>query len=159
MRLSLRSLAVAIVSVAALLAASCSRDQEKAADQPKASLEFRRAEMEPGEGLTEASVPGWQDPIYLHATADVTAADVAVARVVLENPDPNPWVELIFTADASRKMATVTEEHRGKRFAILLNGRVVSAPAVLARVSGRVQITGAFTRADADRLVSSINTK
>ncbi|HEY1187099.1 MAG TPA: hypothetical protein VGE74_05545 [Gemmata sp.] len=155
-----RRLVAVIVPVAALLAASCSRESEKLAEQPKAALEFRRAEMEPGEGLTEAPVPGWGEVrIYLHRAADITVADVSEARVVTESREPDPVVELVFTAEGSKKMAALTEERREKRFAILLGGRVVSAPAVLAPITERVMITGAFTRAEADGLVRLISAK
>ena len=80
-----------------------------------------------------------------------------IARLLSDSEEPDPVVELVFTPEGSRKMGELTDAQQGESIAVLINGRVVSAPKVHARVTGRVQITGKFSHDEAERLVRSIN--
>jgi preprotein translocase subunit SecD len=145
-------LAVAFLGTA-LAAVSC-------ADEPaKVLLEIRRAETTPAEGLTPATVLGRDKTIYLHPKAEVTGSDIAVARITSNNPPVSPVIEFIFTKEGAKKMETLTEKHLNKPIAILMDGRVLSAPVIREKISGRAQITGSYSREDAERLVKSIPAK
>lgn len=57
-----------------------------------------------------------------------------------------PVVTTVFDGTGARKFAKLTTEHVGERFAIVLDGRVLSAPAIREPIpGGRGQISGGFT--------------
>jgi protein TonB len=108
-----------------------------------ARLEIRLAEASPAAGLTEASVPGSDKPIYLHPTALATDADVTAARVIdLRGAQVGVGVSVSFSAPASARMMSGTAAHIGRPMAIVLEGRVVSAPTVRGPISESAVISG-----------------
>ena len=57
-----------------------------------------------------------------------------------------PVVSTVFDASGARRFAKLTTEHVGERFAIVLDGRVLSAPVIREPIpGGRGQISGGFT--------------
>ncbi len=57
-----------------------------------------------------------------------------------------PVVTTVFDASGARRFAKLTTEHVGERFAIVLDGKVLSAPAIREPIpGGRGQISGGFT--------------
>jgi preprotein translocase subunit SecD len=131
------------------------RPDEKA--PPK--FEVRRAEAKPAEGLTEATVAGTTEKVYLHKDVALTAKDVAGAEVTRDGAG-NPAVGVTFTEEGTRKFARLTGEHKGKRLAILVEGKVISAPVVNDKIpGGKAEITGRFTREQAEKLARAISGK
>jgi preprotein translocase subunit SecD len=128
----------------------------KFAPKPGVKVEFRRAENQPGEGLTEAAVAGTTQKIYLHASVDVTNADIAEARAALDSQQ-KPVVEITFTEEGAKKMAKLTAEHQNTPLAILVDGKVVCAPVLRATIFRKARITGNFTQEEVDRIVRGIN--
>jgi preprotein translocase subunit SecD len=122
---------------------------------PKVKVEFRRAETKAAEGLTEATVVGSDTKIYLHKTAELTNEDVASARAI-DDKDKGPMVEIVFTKEGAKKAAKLSEEHADKPVAILIDGKVVSAPTVRAKFGEKVQITGKYTKEEAEKLAKGI---
>jgi len=131
---------------------------DEPAEKARAKVEFRRAETKAAEGLTEATVAGTGAKVYLHKTADATNVDIAEARFTVDF-NGNPAVEVIFTKEGAKKMAALSEEHMNKPLAILVDGKVISAPRVTAKFSERALITGRFTRDEVDKLIKSISAK
>ena len=127
-------------------------------EKPKVKVEFRRAETKSAEGLTEAIVVGTRDKVYLHKTADATNADIAEARAVVDDNNKT-FIEITFTKEGAKKMAALSEAQRDKPLAILVDGKVISAPIVRAKFSARAQITGKFTKEEVEKLVKAINAK
>ena len=57
-----------------------------------------------------------------------------------------PVVSTVFDASGARRFAKLTTEHVGERFAIVLDGQVLSAPVIREPIpGGRGQISGGFT--------------
>ena len=57
-----------------------------------------------------------------------------------------PVVTTVFDASGARRFAKLTTEHVGERFAIVLDGKVLSAPTIREPIpGGRGQISGGFT--------------
>lgn len=131
---------------------------DKPDEKPKVKVEFRRAETKAAEGLTEATIAGTTDKIYLHKTADATNTDIASARAAVDD-NKKPIIEIEFTKEGANKMEALSEKHKDKPVAIVIDGKVVSAPVVRAKFSARAQITGNFTKEEAERLVKAINGK
>jgi preprotein translocase subunit SecD len=150
---------VALVQAAcACLAILCytpQRAPEQADTKPRVKLEFRRAEREPAEGLTEKTVEGTKKKVYLHKTADATNEDVAEARVAKDDRE-RPTIEITFTEQGARKMAKLSKEHTGKLLAIVIDGRVVSAPVIRDPFSAKAVIFGMFTKDEAEKLAKGI---
>ncbi|HEX5273036.1 MAG TPA: hypothetical protein VFW33_21210 [Gemmataceae bacterium] len=139
-------------------AASCAAALAAAADPPAAKFEIRRAETKPAEGLTEAKVEGTDEKVYLHKEAELTAKDVAKARVV-EDKKSGPAVEIVFTEEGQKKAAKLSEAHKDKPLAILVDGKVVAAPVVRDKLGAKGLITGKFTKEQAEKLAKSLGGK
>jgi preprotein translocase subunit SecD len=146
----LRAAVVAAAGLSPVLAAD---------DKPKAKFEIRRAETKPAEGLTEATVQGTTEKVYLHKTAELTAADVASAAVGTDPRSKAPVVEITFTEAGAKKVAKLTEEHKEKPLAVVVDGKVVSAPVVRAKLGPRAVVSGKFTEAEAKKLADLLNGK
>ena len=71
---------------------------------PSVKVEFRRAEKDPAEGLTEAAILGTAEKVYLYSSADATNEDIAAARVEADNQQ-KPVVEITFTDAGAKKLA------------------------------------------------------
>jgi len=98
-----------------------------------------------------------EDKIYLHKTADATNEDIADARVDTLN-DP-VTVIVVFTKEGAKKMAKLSEEHKGKPVAILVDGKVIKAPIVRAAFRDQAAITGVSSKEEAERIVKGIKAK
>lgn len=131
---------------------------DKPKDKPAVKLELRRAEKEPAEGLTEATVEGSKDKVYLHKTAELTNDDIAKAEVS-EDERKQPCISITFTKEGSAKINKITEEHKNKPLAILVNGKVISAPVIKSVISDKAMITGKFTKEEVERIVKGIKGK
>lgn len=116
-------------------------------------MEIRLAETTPGAGLQQASVSGSDRPIYLHPTALATWADVSVARII-DVGNSMFGVAVTFNSDTAARMASATAAHLGRPMAVILDGRVVSAPIVRAPISDSGVITG-ITAAAAQDLIEA----
>ena len=125
------------------------------AQGPQAQLEIRLAEAMPVAGLTAATVDGTGQAIYVETSALVTTADVAQARV-LDAGGGRFSVDVTFRDEASQRMSRATAGHVGKPVAILLDGRVVAAPVVRSPIGRSALLTGNFTRAQAEAIVSRL---
>ena len=122
---------------------------------PQAQLEIRLAEWMPATGFVATTVDGTKQAIYLEAMPLVTAQDVSSARVV-DAPGGLFSVDLTFQEEASARMSRATAGHVGKPVAIVLDGRVVSAPVVRSPIGRSALLTGNFTRAEAEAIVSRL---
>ena len=131
---------------------------DKPDKKPRVRLEFRRAETKPAEGLTEATEMGPGVKVYLRKMADITNEDVAEARVA-EAALGRPALEFIFTKEGARKMARLTEQHQDKPVALVVDGKVLSAPTVRGKLSTKAMITGRFTKEEAERIVRGLTGK
>jgi len=109
-----------------------------AAEQPAAD---RRIALE---RLDEKGLKGqlkWRT--YVIETAPIiTGADVATSGVTYDTNTLRPEVELDLDADGRVRFADATTTHVGHKLAIVLDGRVVSAPIVQGAIpGGRIRVT------------------
>ena len=83
----------------------------------------------------------------------LTGADLATARVSIDQTTSEPYVSVEFNKIGEKVFAELTEQNVGKQLAIILDGNVHSAPVIRERIpSGRAQITGGFTAESASDL-------
>lgn len=146
----------ASVLLAACVIQACAAAALGDDERPAITLELRRAEFEPGDGLMKATVEGSGLPIYLHQAVELGNEDIAEAKGnVLE--DDSLAVAVMFTAAGSAKMRRVSKEHRNKPLAIVVDGKVTSAPVLTGIISERGLITGPFTAEDIERIVEGLS--
>jgi TonB family protein len=151
---ALSVLVVILTGTAAAVLSALPLDLPALGLQGTTTLEVRLAESAPAAGLVEAVVEGSTQKVYLQPRAIVTSADVQGARVV-EAGNGRYSVGVAFSAPASNRLAESTSVHIGRPVAILLDGRVISAPVVRSAIRDSAVITGDFTRAEADRIAAS----
>jgi len=85
-------------------------------------------------------------PYVVEKKALLTGADVANARVSIDQNTSEPYVSLELTGAGGKQFADLTSANVGKRLAIILDGNLYSAPVIRERIpSGQAQITGSFT--------------
>lgn len=93
---------------------------------------------------------GSEDKIYLHKEAVLTSTDIADVRVAAVEQTA---VELTFTDEGKKKLAKATEEHLGKALAIVVDGKVIAAPNIRAKIADRALIS-VSTKAEAERIAT-----
>ena len=87
--------------------------------------------------------------------ADLTGDKVVKAYAAFQT---GGWeVVLDFNSDGGKQFGTLTREHVGDRFAIMLDGEVISAPVIKTAIEGgSAVISGSFQEADARSLASAL---
>lgn len=83
--------------------------------------------------------------------AGVTGADLRGASPTIDENN-RPAVRFLLTGDGARKFGRVTGENIGRYLAIILDGRVQSAPRIEGRITDEGRITGSFTRDEVNDL-------
>jgi len=118
---------------------------------PEKLKEALDGEMPEGYELKESEE---EEKLLVETRADVTGADLANAVVKFDQSTFNqPIVGLSFNNEGARKFAKLTAENVGKRLAIVLDGKVKSAPSIKERIGGGEGIIqGRFTPDEANDL-------
>lgn len=131
-----------------------------------AHLEFHlvRDDVDPGNPVTPAGVillpfqehdgkqKGESGQIAVEKDAMLTGEDVSDARPSFDQMN-QAYVSLNFNNRGGRIFERVTGENVGRRMAIVLDGKVYSAPVIRERIGGgRASISGNFTTAEAQDL-------
>jgi preprotein translocase subunit SecD len=82
-----------------------------------------------------------------------------LARARLEfDQNYQPVVAFAFNPAGAQRFARITTDNVGKRFAIVLDGRVISAPHIMGPITGgKCIIEGAFTTQEANELAVLLN--
>ena len=81
----------------------------------------------------------------------VTGRDLRNARPSVDENNL-PAVGFSLNSDGARKFGTATEQNIGRQLAIVLDGRVYSAPVIQSRISDDGRISGSFTQQEAQDL-------
>ncbi|MFH1429384.1 MAG: protein translocase subunit SecD [Candidatus Margulisiibacteriota bacterium] len=93
-----------------------------------------------------------QKTIILKETV-LTGADLKFAGIGYDSYGA-PMINIEFTAEGGNKFYNVTEKDTGKPLAIILDGKIISAPNINEPIrGGKAQITGKFTMEEATDLV------
>ncbi len=129
-------------------------------DNPEALEQALRGEVPEGyelqhmiyqsrEGLLEEKIP-----LLVKKEAELTGAHLIDAHVSIDQSRFNePYVAIEFDKEGGEKFARITGANVGKRLAIILDGKVHSAPSINERIpQGRAQIVGHFTHDEAKDL-------
>lgn len=109
------------------------------------------ADMEVVTGAADpASGPGGAGTYFylVRRVAAVTGRDLRTARATIDENNL-PAVGFSLNRDGAAKFSRVTGENIGRSLAIILDGRVQSAPRIEGRISDEGRITGSFTSQEA----------
>ena len=83
---------------------------------------------------------------------------VRSAFVITNGFTGGPEIIVEFTEEGGKRLAKLTEENVGKRVAVFINGKVQSAPQIVAQITGgRIVVDGPFTLEEANRLGDKIS--
>lgn len=114
-----------------------------------AVLEFKLVAEKPGAGSEKLQaanpLPGAAKEYVLDKKVLMSGSAVADARVRPGTQLEGPYVELILSDRGSREFESITGENVGRNLAIVLDGKVFSAPVIREKIAGgRASITGSF---------------
>jgi preprotein translocase subunit SecD len=126
------------------------------ASAPQVRLEFRLAQNEAGPGLEAATVAPTGELFYLHKEVIITNRDIIEAQARESAFLGRYEVAVVFTKKAAERMAAVTESNVGRFLAILINGKVLSALRIQARVYDKGVISRPMTKREAEDLAEAL---
>lgn len=145
-----------IAVVIALLVTGCA---SQATSRQQVRLEFRlvapadRA-AQSTDGLTEATVVGTNETVWLEAGVLLSNADIRSARAAKGRNGPE--ITLTFTKAGQDRFTALTEKHINRRLAVVADRRVLMAPVIRGRIFGRALVSGRFTYEEAKRIAAGI---
>lgn len=91
-----------------------------------------------------------KEPIVLRSRTVMTGETITDARVQIDSQDNEPYVSVAFDARGARQFGDITTRNVKKRLAIILDGKVQSAPVIQEPITGgEARISGDFTMEDA----------
>ncbi|MCM0081638.1 protein translocase subunit SecD [Geomonas sp. Red32] len=91
-----------------------------------------------------------ETPIVVKKKAMITGDLLTDAQIRIDSQYNQPYVAIEFNSTGARLFDQVTAANVGKRFAIVLDSNVYSAPVIRERISGgSAQISGSFTEKEA----------
>lgn len=94
---------------------------------------------------------------YILGPGFLSGADVSRVDAAVDPQNGGALVNLSFTAAGARTWAEWTGQNVGKQVAMVLRGRVLTAPSVQSAITGgETQITGKFTLPEAQQLARDI---
>jgi preprotein translocase subunit SecD len=97
--------------------------------------------------------PGDATTVYyqVRRASAVEGRDLRSARASIDQ-NGRPAVSFTLNSDGGRRFGQITSENIGRQLAIVLDGRVQSAPTIEGRISNDGQIFGSFTQEDVANL-------
>ena len=125
----------------------------------KHKFELRLASYEKVKGWDLVLVQGPPKiPVWISPEVALTNADIARAW---PQADADGFsIGFMLTEEGSLKLARLTKSHIGENVAIMIDGRVMSAPKIMAEITGgRAIINGNFTEEEAGALAKGIMMK
>lgn len=122
-------------------------------------LFFLEANDEPaGHRLT---LPDRNESLFVEKLPCLTGDMVKTAACVMTPPNSKAQsvsVEVVLTVEGEKIFGGITEANIGKRLAMVIGGKVVSAPVIRSAIKGgRALITGRFTREEAQDIANKLN--
>ncbi|GGA47209.1 protein translocase subunit SecD [Sphingomonas psychrolutea] len=100
--------------------------------------------------------PGAQ--IIVKRQAVLTGNELVSAKQSFKQEDNRPIVDFTFNSDGGAKFARITQNNVGKRFAVVVDGQVISAPSINTPIlGGQGYIEGGFTVESANNLAIALS--
>ena len=110
-------------------------------------------DMEVVTGVSDLLGGGAPETVYylVRRVAAVTGRDLRNARPTLDEYN-QPAVSFSLNREGARKFGEITSQNIGRSLAVLLDGRVETAPTINGRITDEGQISGTFTQQEASDL-------
>jgi len=119
------------------------------------SFELRLAETEPNSNLTEMTMHNSDFKFFVGDSTFLINRNIKSAEVF--DRDTHPKVMVTLNDDGRKKFSTFTQQHIGKNAAILVDGKLVSSPKIMAQISeGKLLIVGHFSHEEALKIAKGI---
>ena len=118
------------------------------------ALGIRAAATSPVSGWQQMASPDRDQVLWVAPTNDLTAVDIERAEPVMGS-DGFPALAVVFTDAGGKKMAALSAARLGQPIAFLLNGKLIWAPVVRARIEREAVLSGGpggLTSDDVQRL-------
>jgi len=98
----------------------------------------------------------------LHVRRDTLLDHTAIASATAQPHPPDPWgnplIQVQLTEAGAQRFAEVTRANIGRLLAVVVDGRLLTAPRIAQEIRGRrLQITGSFSAEEAAELAGIIN--
>jgi preprotein translocase subunit SecD len=91
-----------------------------------------------------------KEPIVIRSRASMTGETITDARVQFDSQGHEPYVSVSFNSTGARQFADLTSRNVKKKLAIVLDGKVQSAPVIQEAITGgEARISGDFTLEEA----------
>jgi len=110
------------------------------AEEPAPLLEFRLADNNETAGWKEMEVRGSSNSVFVSDEVALTGRHVE--KVSFDKDENSPLLLLTLTEEGAKAMREITSRNLNKKLAIVLNGKVVSAPTIRSTITKNVAITG-----------------
>ena len=125
------------------------------------AFEIHAVAKTPSAEAKEYSLPergGEKETILVDLTVLLDGS--ALKAVQLEHdPNGSPEIAITLTETGATRFEEITTEYAGQRLAILLDGKLLTAPSVRGPIrGGRLTISGALGEKEMAELVSALNT-
>lgn len=110
-------------------------------------LEFRLANDKATEGWQKLSVRDSDVPLFVSKQVCLHGGHVEKVSF-FKDATGHPAIGLVLTDEGAKIMKQTTSANLQRKIAILLDGKVVSAPKIQSTIAKQVQITGSFGKDD-----------
>ena len=88
----------------------------------------------------------------------LTGENLSRASAAFDSQTSQPIVSFTFKPSAAKRFGEITTQNKGYRFAVVLDGKVITAPVIQSEILGGTgQISGRFTVEDTARLATLLN--
>jgi preprotein translocase subunit SecD len=113
---------------------------------------------ENSESLTNQTASGPGEILHVQKAPLLDYTAIQSATVTLNPATGTPQIDIEFNDVGRELFAAITRENINKRLAIVLGGRLYSAPVIRSEITGgRGQVTGSFSAEEAQALAAKIN--
>lgn len=121
-------------------------------DESVSPQEAAAGRIPPGSELL-ASTDGYAQAYLVKKRAEVTGEMLVDAQARFDQQTGRPIVQFRFNSEGARRFGAISSQNIGRRFAIVLDKKVISAPVIQSAITGGSgQITGNFTDETANEL-------
>ncbi|MCJ2182493.1 protein translocase subunit SecD [Novosphingobium sp. 1949] len=133
----------------------------KLVDETAAPNDVAKGIAPPGDEILPyadpASAPGGVSAIAVKRLGGIKGDQLTNAKQGFEQQNNRPVVNITFNQQGGAKFAELTQQNVNKRFAIILDGKVLSAPSINEPIlGGSAQISGSFTVQSATQLAIAL---
>jgi preprotein translocase subunit SecD len=142
------------ISIMIVFLLSCS---DQTSEYEYLSFELRLAQSEADSNLQEMQMHNSDLKFYVEDSVFLRNSDIKSTNVIDMTTQPKVFVNL--TKEGTDKFAAFTDRYIGRNAAILVGGKLVSAPRINAKIEeGKLIIVGYFTPEEAEEISEGIMT-